>query len=197
MRVAVGKTFVAVLLGGAVTASLSLPFVFDSAQRPVVNAVGRGSHYEGRSVRAPAFLFRSPPRFRPVQAVRTHVPFRAAVSLPQSRRTISAAPAPAPAPPPAPVAVPPPVASPTPAPTQPATPTPAPSTPVQVLATVAGTAATARAARSGTQTDRFPRPSAGSAAGGRPGSGPGERQRERSRRRPREWERRREGQRQR
>src|SRR5205809_5376092 len=59
MRVLAGKLFVAALLGGAVSASLALPRIFDSAQRPLAARLPGPRAAEAQNVRLPFFLFQT------------------------------------------------------------------------------------------------------------------------------------------
>jgi len=65
MRAVARKAFVAVLLAGAVAASLALPRLFESAQRPAGSALPQAGTAQARVVHAPSFLFRPLPPAAP------------------------------------------------------------------------------------------------------------------------------------
>lgn len=150
MRVVAGKAFVAVLLAGAVAASLALPRLFESAQRPAGSALPQAGTAQARVVHAPSFLFRplppAAPHALPVGSsgaaiarlvTSPHVLAKRSLQRPEPQAPIhgpTPAPTPAPAEPPAGSA---------PEPTTPATPDEAAPAGVTVLAeTAAPTAVT-------------------------------------------------------
>src|SRR3989442_310411 len=88
MRVFAGKLLIAALLGGAVTASLSLPRVFDSAQRPLSGYLPVPSGAEAQSIQVPArFLIQPPAARKPRLLVSLVLPqgVRVILPLPASR----------------------------------------------------------------------------------------------------------------
>src|SRR5947207_15568619 len=92
MRVLAGKLFLAALLGGAVAASLALPRIFDSAQRPLAAHLPAPRAAAARSVRLPSFRFESAATPQPLRLTPV-LPVQPAVGVAQLAPAPAAAPA--------------------------------------------------------------------------------------------------------